>query len=176
MTIKTTLAALALSVAAPTFAFAGAGHDQLAEIAGVSSSEYSVAEITLLIDAQHAEDDEAIAFFLNHDNRNTPSATSAGATQYAKYLGVAPGSLSLAELSLLDEAITANAQERIDFYLDKANGVTSRADFDGGISAGHLQLAKIAGVNAADYSTAELSRLIEAQQANDVEEIRFLTK
>lgn len=174
MSIKLTASALALAVSIPAIAFAGQGSDQLAKIAGVPSGEYTTAELVLIDAARDNTDDEYLNFLLAHGSQNEVTNTSAGAEMQARLLGIAPGSLSVADMQILDDAIQANDEDRIAAQLAKIDPSVSRAAIGSTHSAGHIQLAAQAGVSPDLLSTGDLNRLIQAQRDGDVVLVKFL--
>jgi hypothetical protein len=174
MSIKVTLAAFALAVSIPALASAAQGNDQLAKIAGVSLGEYSTAELVLIDAARHNTNAEYLNFLLAHGSNNEVSTTSAGAVMLAKNLGVAPGFMSVADLIILDDAIRDGDETRIAFQLAKTNPDVSRSGINATPSAGHIQIAKLAGVEPGRLSTGDLNRLIDAQRSGDVVLVKYL--
>ena len=91
-----------------------------------------------------------------------------GKQQLANELRVEATDFTIAQLIQLEGAVRENDDEKIRYILSKAGGVTARADFsDGVVSAGDVQLARIAGVEPGRYSTEELTRLLGAQDNNE---------
>ena len=98
-----------------------------------------------------------------------------GVAQLAASVGVSATSFTPAQLIRLEQAQRENDQHAIDFILSQANGSVSRSDKGASLSAGDVQLSRIAGVEPGLYSTSELVRLIDAQRDNDSELVRFIT-
>ncbi|MFP1645801.1 hypothetical protein [Pontitalea aquivivens] len=89
---------------------------------------------------------------------------SAGHAQFAALLGVDPQAYSLAELSALDAALSDNDSTRAAYIQSHEN--REQHGGVGTVSAGKAQLAAGLGVNPADYSLAELSALVAAQESD----------
>lgn len=174
MSIKVTISALALAVSLPAVAFAGQGDAQLAKIAGVSASDYSATELVQIDAARNNADTEYLDFLLAHGSQNPVSSLSAGAVMQANILGIVPGSLSVADMAVLDDAISATDEDKIAFQLAKIDTVASRSETDTNFSAGYLQVAKIAGVEPGRLSASDLNRLVAAQREGDSVLVRFL--
>ena len=92
----------------------------------------------------------------------------------ARILGIEPGSLSVADMIILDDAIQANDEHKIAVQLAKINPPVSRSSIGSTQSAGHIQLAALAGVSPDLLSTGDLNRLIDAQRDGDVVLVKFL--
>lgn len=174
MSIKVTLTALALAVSIPALATAGQGNDQLAKITGVASGEYTSAELVLIDAARDDRDTVYLDFLLAHGARDTVTNTSAGAIMQANILGIAPGSLSVADMAVLDDAIQSNDEVKIAFQLAKASPDVSRSGISTAPTAGQIQLAKQAGVEPGQLSNGDLNRLVDAQREGDVVLVKFL--
>lgn len=130
-----------------------AGDAQLALTAGVEPGRYSRAELIRIIEAKRDNDNTAVQYYLSGANRGSaPANDSAGAVQLALTAGVEPGVYSVAELIQIIEAKRENDTELLNFILSGENRQGERA----GISPGKAQLAATLGVNAADYTLAEL--------------------
>ena len=105
----------------------------------------------------------------------TAQSVNPGKQQLADELGVEVTDFTTAQLITLEGAVRENDDEMIRFILSKAGGVTARADFsDGVVTAGDVQLARIAGVEPGRYTTEELVRLKAAQDNNEDETIAFI--
>ena len=70
-------------------------------------------------------------------------------------LGVEPGRFTTAELMQIEEAKHENDRFRLDAILSGATRQTA----DHGVTPGKVQLAALVGVNAADYTLAELTAM-----------------
>lgn len=167
-TITALTLAAALSGTAVLAQSVNPGVAQLAALAGVSPDGFSQAQLIRLIDAQRDNDKEEIAFILSQRastvSRSDMGGVSVGAAQFAAIEGVAPGALSVNELQLLEQAKRENNRERIDFIL--SGGVNTET----GVAAtnpGAIQLAASLGVNAADYTLAELTKMYADKVSND---------
>lgn len=142
--------------AASPVAGVSAGEAQLALAAGVQPGSLSKADLLALIEAKRDNDSAAVNFYLSGSNQASNVANdTAGAAQLALALGVQPGQYSTAELLALQEAKRENDQYRIRAIL----AGETRGSSDRGVTPGKEQLAAVAGVNAADYSLAELVAL-----------------
>ncbi len=142
--------------AASPVAGVSAGDAQLALAAGVEPGSLSKPDLLALIEAKRDNDATATAFYLSGANQSsTIGNDNAGAAQLALALGVEPGRFTTAELLQIQDAKRDNDQFRINAIL---SGQT-RAAGDRGVTAGKEQLAALAGVNAADYTLAELVAL-----------------
>ncbi|SLN48800.1 hypothetical protein PSA7680_02523 [Pseudoruegeria aquimaris] len=102
-------------------------------------------------------------------NPNSPAAI-----QMSYEAGVTPGIYDVAQLQRLQEAISDNDKEAVAFILSQGAD-TSVNTLDGAsVNAGKAQLAAEAGVDPADFTIAQLERLIQAQREEDDEEVRFI--
>lgn len=138
-------------------AFAGdlAG-DQLALSAGVQPGSVSRTAAIQIVDANRENDPRAAAFYQTvQSGLSSSNGTSDGAAQLAKIAGVEPGQFTTAELIQLIDAQNENDTQRVNFILSGAN----RASANPGVTPGTLQLAALAGVDAADHSLSELVAL-----------------
>lgn len=151
------LAALSgAALASSPVAGVSAGDAQLALNAGVEPGLYSRAELIQIIDARRDNDKTAAQYFLSGANRASATGNdTAGAVQLALTAGVEPGTYTVPELIQIIDAKRENDTERLNFILSGTNRQGERA----GISAGKAQLAATLGVDAADYTLAELVAL-----------------
>ncbi|MGD9916718.1 MAG: hypothetical protein AB7U46_01775 [Paenirhodobacter sp.] len=94
---------------------------------------------------------------------------NAGIDQIAHYLGVNAGAYSSVELHQLLAARNAGDQSTYAYLL--AHGDRSS---DTAATAGKEQLAAQAGLNANDYTAAELIRVRDAQLRGDLQEVNFV--
>lgn len=80
-----------------------AGTDQLARQLGVAPGQYTVSELIAISDAQRENDTTAVAYYVNHENRDHtgPAVNNAGAVQLAKLVGVDPQAHTVAEVVAL---------------------------------------------------------------------------
>lgn len=90
-----------------------------------------------------------------------------GQQQIANYLGVDAGAYNASELAQLLGARNAGDSFLYSNLLDRAGAVAET------VSQGKAQLAAQAGVDAADYSTAELIRIRDAQRKGDLQALDF---
>ncbi|MFE3838326.1 hypothetical protein [Pseudogemmobacter sonorensis] len=144
------------------------GKDQLARILGVDADQFTTAQLLQLQDARRENDAERFNFILSQAGGATASAgasTSAGNVQRALALGVEPGRFTAAELSQLEVARRNGDTEVVKFILSGDN--RKPAAEAGVVTAGKAQLAASLGVNPADYTLAELTRLDADRQGAD---------
>lgn len=162
MLIRTYAASVAL-IALSSASFAQSinpGVAQLALEAGVAPGAYTQAQLIELHDAQRDNDANAVAYILSQGANagNTTLSSSSqpaqGVVQLAKLAGVEPGAYTQDELVRLRDAQLNNRPAEVNYILSHEN----RANGDG-FNAGKEQLAKLAGVNAADYTLAQLTDL-----------------
>ena len=158
---------LALSLVALTAplagtAFAGQGADQLAAQLGVPVGTYSVAQMIQLQEARRDGDKAAEALILNQgpnsvsrSSMSGDAATSAGAAQLARLVGVAPGAYSVNEMIRLQDAISENDVGAIAFILGGSNGGNTGNDI-GVVTTAKTQLAASLGLDPAAHTTADL--------------------
>ena len=162
MVAKTVIAVLALTVAAP--AFANSGADQLALSLGVQPGALTASELTQLQAAVNDEDQDRVQFILDRAAGKVTRADTSGAdfnsgkAQIAAQVGVDAASFSTNDLIRLKDAIQANDRETVAFILNGSDNGDVAND-RGTVTPGKAQLAASLGVSAADYTTAELSKL-----------------
>lgn len=153
--------AIALGLAAPAFA-----NDQLAASLGVEPGVYSTAELVTLRTAME-DGNEALANFILDGGSETVSTQSfgisAGHQQLADALGVDAADYSVAELVTLRDAIENDNEARVNFILSGGSETVSTQSF--GTSAD--QFAASIGVDAADFSAAQLILLRAAMEDGD---------
>ena len=159
MSVKLTLSALVVALSAGA-ALAGVpqnGSDQLSLIAGVEPGTLSNTELNRLIEAKRDNDAREVAFILSKAGQR--SGPVAGDAQTAALLGVEAGRFTAAELQILTEARRNNDAETVAWILsgDNRQGEAETA------SAGKAQLAAILGVDANQYSLAELTAIAAAR-------------
>lgn len=158
--------ALIATVAAP--AFAGAGKDQLAALAGVNGDNYTIAELVRLDAAQAGNDYGTVNLITanaNGDTLSTQSGVSNGEAQLAALAGVEPGVYSVSQLVRLSQAQTDNDYGTIRLIESQANGETFSTQ--SGVSAGDAQLAALVGVTPGSLTTAQMIRLDNALSDGD---------
>lgn len=167
MFVKASITALTLAIAAP--AFAGnytAGEAQLAYSVGVEPGVYTVAELTQIERAQWENDLVLEQNLLNRvtlgGNVSTRNAPSDGAKQLAAIEGVSANQFSVSQIIRLSDADFDN-----DLILAQEISRENSAIAPVGISAGRAQLAATLGVNAADYTLAELVQLDTVNDPRD---------
>lgn len=92
---------------------------------------------------------------------------TAGQQQIANYLGVDAGAYSASELAQLLAARNSGDEFTYSNLLDRS-GEAAPVE-----TQGKAQLAAQAGVNAADYTSAELIRIRAAQRKGDLQAVDF---
>jgi hypothetical protein len=158
--IMMTAAALALTSG---IAAANPGLDQLAASAGVSGNGLSQAQLIQILDAQRDNDTQRVEFILSQAGQGSVAISNMGGAgasvdaQLAARAGVEPGRFTTNELERLIRADRENDTQTRAFILSGE----SRADANPSnvVTPGQEQLAAVLGVNAADYSLAELTVL-----------------
>lgn len=166
------LSALALAAAvAGGAAFAQSvnpGVAQLAASAGVSPEGFTQSQIIRLLQAQQDNDQEAIRFILSQQSssvsRSDMGGVTPGAVQLANSLGVDASRYTLDELIRLERAKQNNDDEAIRFIL---SGEVRNQSGIAATNPGAQQLAAALGVNAADYSLAELTAAYDDRFGNN---------
>lgn len=146
--------ALVAALAAPAFA-----DSQLENTLGVEPGVYTTAELVAI---KGSRDSDTGFNIPNRDGAVVSTQStgfSASHIALANAVGVNPADYSTAELV----GIKGSFDSDTGFNVSERGGVVSTQSV--GISAGHAQLAANAGVNAADYSVAEILAL-NAQRDN----------
>jgi hypothetical protein len=169
MRIRTYAASVALIVmSSASFAQSiNPGVVQLAHEAGVNPAAYTQAQIVDLIDAQRDNDPEKVAFILSQSNQtggatlSSSSQPSQGLVQLAKLAGVQPGAYTQDELIRLRQAQIKNHPEEVAYILNHEDRVNNDR-----VNPGKAQLAKLVGVNPADYTLAQLDAMNPAASDN----------
>jgi hypothetical protein len=156
------LIALTLAGAGAAYAASPSADAQLAASAGVAAGQYTAAELQAIIVARRDNDTSALNFYLSGANR-TAAAQSDAAGQLANLAGVAPGTYSASELALIIEARRDNDAGRAAFILSGKNRTVSAEA--AAVTPGEAQIAASLGLDPAQYTLAELTRLSAA--AND---------
>lgn len=156
------LIALTLAGSGAAFAASPSADAQLAASAGVAAGQYTPAELQAIIDARRDNDTSALNYYLSGSNRTAPAQTDA-AGQLANLAGVAPGTYSASELALIIEARKDNDAEQAAFILSGKNRAASAEA--SAVTPGEAQIAASLGLDPAQYTLAELTRLWAA--AND---------
>lgn len=142
--------ATALTLVAATAASAiTPGQAQLANAAGVTPGQFEQAQINQLLKAERDGDQARVQFILSNSGTNPSSLNSAGAAQLAASLGVEPAVYTLSELNRLAKAYRDGDTAGAAFVLSGDARPTEDL-------AGKQPLADYLGVNAADYTRAEL--------------------
>ncbi|MDD8022506.1 MAG: hypothetical protein PHX82_05310 [Paracoccaceae bacterium] len=121
---------------------------QLAARLGVDASQYSMSQLVALNIAK-SDDNRAAPFSLTPVGE--ASGTTAGDRQLAAQAGVNAANYTTAELVALNDALRAGKFDAAEAII--SHGGKDRTDT---ITAGRAQLAAQAGVNAADYTVAQL--------------------
>lgn len=159
MFVKSTLSALALVIAVPFAGAAFAGNDQLAKLAGVEPGVYTTAELIQIDQARKDSDAEKLDFYLSGDNRvsrnSSTGSVNAGLEQLAAIAGVSSEGYTVATLTELREAQSANNAEKIAFIKARAQGEISILA-PNATSPGKDQLAALVGLDATSNSYGEL--------------------
>lgn len=156
--MKTLLLSSALILSVAVQAQAG---DQLALSASVEPGQYTTSQLVQLMAAE-ADDNTALYNHLIEEFDTNVVSTqsggiSAGHQQLAASLGVSANDFSLSELVQLRSARDNDDASMERFIMSVAGDVISTQS--GGISGGQAQLAASLGVNPADYSLSELTRM-----------------
>ena len=156
------LIALTFASTGAAFAASPSSDAQLAASAGVTAGEYTAAELQSIIDARRDNNMSALNFYLSGANR-TGDAQGDSSGQLAKIAGVAPGTYSASELAMIIEAQKDHNTSKAAFVLSGAN---RRVAADASVvTPGEAQIAASLGLDPAQYTLAELTRLAVA--AND---------
>lgn len=94
-----------------------------------------------------------------------------GKAQFAATLGLDPAAYTLTELSLINDAARANNREAVKYYLNHENRKpVSSAEV---VTPAEAQLAARLGLDASDYTQAELDQIDSARRANNREREAF---
>lgn len=161
VTFAVLISAAAIGAAAANTA--GSGKDQLARSLGVDASQFTVAQLVQLNEAKRANDAEAWNFIISQAagavSASDPAAV--GNVQRAKALGVEPGHFTSAELSQLEVAKRNGDTEVWNFIVSGQNRKVAAGPEV--VTPGKAQLAASLGVNAADYTLAELGAMYGAR-------------
>ena len=165
LTLSTIALATALSAGVASAQSVNPGVAQLAAEAGVPAGALSTNDLYRLIEAQRSNDDATVRFLLDRvagsTNVSTMGANVSNDVQLARSAGVAPGLYSASDLIDIEEARREGDTSALNILLSgaKYSPETARSD------AGKAQLAASLGVNAADYSLAELTVLRAEMEA-----------
>ncbi len=156
------LIALTLAGSGAAFAASPSSDAQLAASAGVAVGQFSAAELNSIIIARRDNDTSALNYYLSGANRSNDAQGDA-AGQLANLAGVAPGTYSASELALIIEARKNDDAEQAAFILSGKN--RSVAADAAAVTPGEAQIAASLGLDPAEYTLSELTRLWAA--AND---------
>lgn len=155
-----TLAGFVAALSVP--AFANPGTDQMALQLGVEPGVYTQAQLIQLENAYRENDRTLVDFILSQGNGVASrgdfvadGTVTAGETQLARSLGVAPGAYSLNELTQLQAAVLDNDTQTIAFILGGSNNNGAGSD-QGVVNAGKAETARALGLDPANYTTQEL--------------------
>jgi copper chaperone CopZ len=137
------------------------GHAQLAAQAQVDAEDYTTAEIIAILDARSEGDTAGAEFVLSHANRAEPKpaeAVTASEKQIAASLGVDAADYTHAELAAMSSARMADDDAIEAHVVSHAN----RAEPNPAevVTAGEKQIAASLGVDPADYTLAELAKML----------------
>ncbi len=156
------LIALTLAGSGAAFAASPTSDAQLAASAGVAAGQYTAAELNAIIDARRDNDLSALNYYLSGTNRSD-GAQGDSSGQLANLAGVAPGTFSSSELALIIEAHKDDDADKAAFILSGKNRTISAEA--AAVTPGEAQIASVLGLDPAEYTLAELTRLWAA--AND---------
>lgn len=157
-----TPALIALTLAGGAHAAQPATNAQLAGLAGVAADQYSNDELQAILAAQKDHDTATLNYYLTGKNRAATAATDASG-QLANLAGVQPGAYSASELTLIINARKEHNRDGVAYVLSGTN--RAGAASTGTVTAGSAQLAAALGVEASQYSAAQLVAMTAA--AND---------
>lgn len=132
-----------------------AGDVQLALSAGVEPGQYSRAELISIIDARQDGETNKLNYYLSGANSDASvDLNSDGLAQLAASAGVEAGRFTANELQTLVEARADGATNAANFILSGTNrAAPNTAEV---VTPGEAQLAAAIGVDAAQYTLAEL--------------------
>jgi len=159
-TLMMSAAALALTAG---IAAANPGTQQLAASAGVSATDYTQAQLIQLLEAQRDNDTARVRFIMAQAGQDSMTRSDMGAgvvsndAQLAASAGVEPGRFTINELQRLILAQRENDTQSIDFILsgqNRAEGNPAEV-----VTPGQAQMAASLGVDASQYTMAELTQL-----------------
>lgn len=158
-----TPALIALTFAGAASAGQFSNDAQLAGAAGVAAGQYSAAELQTIINARKNNDQTTLNYYLSGANRSETAGDASG--QLAKLAGVTPGAFSARELQMILDAQRSNDPDQVGFILSGAN--RKAVDAVGTVTPGKQQLAASLGLNAADYTLAQLVTLDAARMSGN---------
>lgn len=139
------------------------GHAQLAAQAQVNAADYTTAEILAILDARSDGDAARAEFVLSHANRaetRPAQAVTAGEKQIAASLGVDAADYTHAELSAMSSARLTD-EEAIEAHV-ASHANRAEANPAEVVTPGEQQIASSLGVDPADYTLAELTKMLRA--------------
>lgn len=170
MFVKSTLAALAVTLSVPFAGAAFAANDQLAKIAGVEPGLYTTAELIQIDEARKTFDDERLAFILSGENRVSRNAetgsVNAGKAQLAAIAGVSAEGFTINSLHDLIQAQESQDDEEVAYIKAVAAGEITGLNATR-VTPGKVQLAALVGLDAGSHSIAELATAYELARADD---------
>ena len=152
--------ALVVAASAPALA-----NDQLARSLGVEPGVLTTAQLAQVkASIDNADDNRTakalIERFASGDVSTMSTGVSAGHAQLAAQFGVDPAQFSVAELASLPALVDNDSDNRaVEARIEQIRNGGIVSTMSTGISAGQAQLAANLGVDAADYSLAELVNL-----------------
>lgn len=142
-----------------------AGKAQIAAALGLDASQYSLAELSVIAEARRDNDREVGQFYVSGANRTVSGGigeVSPGKAQIAAQLGLDPAEYTLTELGQIETALKLDRDATAAHFVSHRNRDTRGAA--GEVSPGKAQLAAALGVDADDFSLAELSALNAARR------------
>ncbi|WP_044006458.1 hypothetical protein [Jannaschia sp. CCS1] len=139
----------------------GHANEQLAQSIGVEVGVYTSSELVQM-QAALADNNQALfnhlqSSFNGQDVVTTGGGISDGHAQFAASLGLDPGTYTASELIQIRTARENGDAATERFLTGSAEEIISTQS--GGISAGARQLATTLGVDPADYTLSELTRM-----------------
>ncbi len=160
--------ALVVAASAPAFA-----NDQLARSLGIEPGALTRSQLAQVKASIENDDDNRIARelaerFSAGEVSTMSTGISAGHSQLAARFGVDPQAFSVAELASLKALVDNDDDNRAvkaEIAQVRDGGIVSTMST--GVSAGHAQLAANLGLDAADYSFAELVNIKASYDPTD---------
>lgn len=159
------LAAALIAAGAAQAQDISAGKAQIAAALGLDASQYSLAELSVIADARRDNNREVGQFYVSGANRAVSGGigeVSPGKAQIAAQLGLDPAAYTLAELGQIKAALKLERDATAAHFVSHRNRDTRGAA--GAVSPGKAQLAAALGVDANEFSLAELSALNTAHR------------
>jgi hypothetical protein len=160
-----TPALIALTLAGAANAASPSSDAQLAAAAGVEAGAYTAAELVAIIEARKENDVTKLNFYLSGANRAAAEVKGDSAGQLAKLAGVQPGAYSASELEMIVAARKENDRDRVAYVLSGTNRIAPAAAEV--VTPGEAQLAASLGVDPAQYTLAELTKLAALKTASN---------